>query len=73
MIKKILSVLMIACLSAQVTADNSVGQAQISKAVSEQAEGDYPELKRGSAVPLASMQKAWEHAEYGSEIGRAHV
>ena len=68
MIKKILSVLMIACLSAQVTADNSVGQAQISKAVSEQAEGDYPELKRGSAVPLASMQKAWEHAEYGSGV-----
>src|SRR5262249_22389452 len=39
-----------------------------SRAVSEQSEGDYPELKREPTVPLASMQKAWEHADYGAGV-----
>ena len=68
MIKKFLSVFLIICLSVSARADQSVDDSLSNKEVSAQAEGDYPALHRESSVPLASMQKAWEHAEYGSGV-----
>jgi type IV secretory pathway VirB9-like protein len=68
MIKKILSLIMIVCLSIPASADQPVDDSLAHKEVSQQAEGDYPTLHRESSVPLASMQKAWEHAEYGAGV-----
>lgn len=68
MIKKLLSLVMIICLSVSASADQPVDDSLAHKEVSQQAEGDYPVLNREAAVPLASMQKAWEHAEYGSGV-----
>lgn len=68
MIKKLLSVLLIICLSVSASADQPVDDSLAHKEVSQQAEGDYPTLNRETAVPLASMQKAWEHADYGSGV-----
>jgi type IV secretion system protein VirB9/ComB9 competence protein len=67
MIKKLISFLMIVCLSVTARADN-IDSAQSHKEVSAQAKGDYPSLNRESSVPLASMQKAWEHADYGAGV-----
>ena len=68
MIKKLLSVLLIICLSVSASADQPVDDSLAHKEVSQQAEGDYPALRRETSVPLASMQKAWEHAEYGAGV-----
>jgi len=68
MIKKLLSLVMIICLSVSASADQPVDDSLAHKEVSQQAEGDYPTLHRETAVPLASMQKAWEHADYGSGV-----
>ena len=67
MIKKLISFLMIVCLSVTARADN-IDSAQSHKEVSAQVKGDYPDLHRESSVPLASMQKAWEHADYGAGV-----
>ena len=68
MIKKFLSVFLIICLSVSARADQSVDDSLSNKEVSAQADGDYPALHRETSVPLASMQKAWEHAEYGAGV-----
>jgi len=68
MIKKLLSLVMIICLSVSASADQPVDDSLAHKEVSQQAEGDYPALHREVAVPLASMQKAWERADYGSGV-----
>jgi len=68
MIKKFLILVMIICLSVSASADQPVDDSLAHKEVSQQAEGDYPTLNREAAVPLASMQKAWEHADYGSGV-----
>lgn len=68
MIKKLLSVLIIICLSVSASADQPVDDSLAHKEVSQQAEGDYPALHREASVPLASMQKAWEHADYGAGV-----
>ena len=68
MIRKIVSLLMVTCLSLPISYAQDIAKAQISEDVSAQADGNYPKLQRELGVPLASMQRAWDNAGEGAGV-----